>query len=63
MKGGSAPDMFAAKSVDASVDLRALLRGRVELPEVTLVAPQLLLEKDASGDANWHFGSNPGARR
>jgi hypothetical protein len=38
------------------IDLWSLLRRPVSLPEVTLVAPRLLLERDASGRENWVMG-------
>ena len=45
--------MFAAESVEASVSLLPLLRGRVVVPAVHLEGARLNLEQDAKGRKNW----------
>lgn len=37
-----------------------LLRGRFELPEVRLIAPRLVLERNRAGAPNWNLGAAPG---
>lgn len=59
MAGAKEPLMASADKLVVSLDTRALLRGRIVLPEVILDNPDILLEKDKDGNANWHFGSNP----
>src|SRR5690606_24684871 len=58
---GSQPDMISAERIDVSIKLLDLLRGRVTLPEVRLIKPEVLLEKRADGTPNWRFGENPAA--
>ncbi|HWI38441.1 MAG TPA: AsmA family protein, partial [Burkholderiales bacterium] len=45
--------MFQAEAVEASVRLLPLLVGRVVLPEVHLVHPEIDLEVDDEGRKNW----------
>lgn len=54
-------DLFAADRVEFVVDLPALLRGRLELPDVKLVKPQINLERFAGGGSNWTFGARVAA--
>ncbi len=63
--------MVAVKSVTVRPSVLALLRGALELSELTLVEPRIALEIDAAGKPNWEFpstvaqagtaASNPGA--
>lgn len=53
--GGSQPEMFTARRVEAEVALLPLLSQRLEVRHLTVVEPQLLLETDASGQPNWRF--------
>jgi len=55
----SDPIMARAQHVTVRVDLLSLLGGPVSLPELTLVRPVLLLERNADGQENWHFGGPP----
>ena len=57
--GGSAPQMLDLDRIDIAINLRSLLKGKLELTEMTLVKPQLLLEKTRSGAVNWRFADNP----
>jgi uncharacterized protein involved in outer membrane biogenesis len=46
-------NVFAAKRIVVQLSLPRLLLGQIVLPRVELDAPQLDLERDASGRANW----------
>jgi len=52
---GSVPAMVRIERVVIEVELLPLLRGRLVLPELQLVKPDVLLERDAGGNANWTF--------
>jgi uncharacterized protein involved in outer membrane biogenesis len=52
---GSAPAMVRVERATVGVELLPLLRGRLLLPEVDLIKPDVLLERDADGKANWTF--------
>lgn len=56
------PDMLAADRVEVVVDLWQLLKGRLELPEVTLIKPKISLERQSDGTANWTFGTEQAAK-
>lgn len=58
---GSSPTMVEIDRLEFSLYLPSLLRGRVVVPELRLTRPRLLLEKNAQGEANWHF-ANPQAK-
>ncbi|OLC66446.1 MAG: hypothetical protein AUH79_06120 [Betaproteobacteria bacterium 13_1_40CM_4_64_4] len=56
----SEPVMAQAQRIDVRVDVASLLSGPVSLPEVTLVAPEVLLERGPDGRANWELpGTGP----
>lgn len=58
------PVMAQVQRIDARVDLlKLLLTGRLELPQLSLSQPRVLLEVDRSGAANWVFkeGAQEGA--
>jgi len=55
MDGGSAPRMLQVARVEATLGLFALLQKRVEIDRLTLEQPEILLESDAQGRANWKF--------
>jgi AsmA family protein len=55
---GTQPDMFSADKLFVSINLFSLLKFDVNLPEITLDNPNLLLEKTADGDANWKLLDN-----
>ncbi len=55
MPGGTRPQMAVVARAEARVRLLPLLTGQVEIASVTLVRPDILLETDASGHANWQF--------
>ena len=51
--GGSVPDMVRLKSLDIQVRLLPLLRGRIEAEAITLLEPEILLERLVDGRVNW----------
>ncbi|WP_158747532.1 AsmA family protein [Acidisphaera sp. L21] len=55
MPSGSRPAMATAGRVEFQVKLLPLLSHRVELAQVTLVRPDILIETDANGRGNWQF--------
>jgi uncharacterized protein involved in outer membrane biogenesis len=58
---GSEPVMASAERIDFTIRLTSLLHGATVLPEVTLIRPKLLLERDKKGQSNWQFSQNPEA--
>ncbi|HEY4136389.1 MAG TPA: AsmA family protein [Alphaproteobacteria bacterium] len=56
-KFGTRPEMVKAKRLEAQVALLPLLRGRVEIRRLSLVAPDILLETDDKGHGNWQFAA------
>ena len=59
MSWGTDPLMARAQQIALRVDVLSLFGPTVSLPEVTLVRPVLLLERDADGHPNWDFGGAP----
>jgi len=55
MAGSAEAVMAGAQRVTIRVDPASFFSGPVSLPEVTLVQPRLLLERDADGHDNWEF--------
>jgi uncharacterized protein involved in outer membrane biogenesis len=53
--GFSRPMMATLQRLDLQLALLPLLRQRIEIDNVTLVAPNLLLETNAEGQTNWVF--------
>ncbi|HYD05166.1 MAG TPA: AsmA family protein, partial [Reyranella sp.] len=53
--GSKNPNMVEIKSVTVKPALFALLTGRLEVDEVTLVEPKIVLEINAEGKPNWEF--------
>lgn len=53
--GMSRPAMAMLDRVDVQVALWPLLRRRVEVRGITLIGPDVLLERDAAGQPNWVF--------
>lgn len=54
---GSRPDMAVIERVEASVPLLPLIFGNVEVTRLALIKPDILLERNAQGQANWEFQS------
>jgi uncharacterized protein involved in outer membrane biogenesis len=59
--GGSRPQMLTARRVEARLALIPLFSRRVAFEQVTLIEPDLLLERDAQGRGNWVFAPAPPA--
>ena len=56
---GEDPQMVEIAALEASIDLRELLSGRVVFPSLVVREPRIILEKNASGEANWEvFGQS-----
>ena len=53
---GSRPHMLAVPRLAFALDLSQLLRGAIELPFLRVQEPDLLLETNRQGEANWQFG-------
>ena len=54
---GSRPDMAVIERIEASVPLLPLIFGNVEVRRLALINPDILLERNAQGQANWEFQS------
>jgi uncharacterized protein involved in outer membrane biogenesis len=50
------PTMGKIERLDFRIDLWQLLKGNIVFPEVFISSPQVFLEKDPAGKANWDFG-------
>jgi uncharacterized protein involved in outer membrane biogenesis len=59
--GGSRPQMLTARRVEARLALIPLFSRRVAFEQVTLIEPDLLVERDAQGRGNWVFAPPPPA--
>lgn len=55
LPGAKNPHMVEIKSVTAKPSLLPLLNGDIELNEVVLVEPKIVLEINAEGKPNWEF--------
>lgn len=55
------PQLARIGSLQFSIKLLELLRGRLVLPEVILDQPKIALEKGPDGRKTWSFGENPGS--
>jgi uncharacterized protein involved in outer membrane biogenesis len=53
--GSKNPNMVEVKSIMVKPALFALLTGNLEVDEVTLVEPKIVLEINAEGKPNWEF--------
>ncbi|NKB45648.1 MAG: AsmA family protein [Alphaproteobacteria bacterium] len=54
---GSRPDMAVIERVEASVPLLPLIFGNITVNRLALISPDILLERNAQGQANWEFQS------
>jgi uncharacterized protein involved in outer membrane biogenesis len=52
---GSTPDMLSIRQLQAEIDARALLAGRLRFRKLVLVDPVLVLERNPDGIGNWRF--------
>lgn len=53
---GSRPDMVTVERVEAAIELMPALHGEIRLTRVVLIKPDILLETDRKGTANWDLG-------
>lgn len=53
--GSKNPNMIEVKTVTVKPSLGALLTGSIDVSEVTLVEPRIVLEISAEGKPNWEF--------
>ena len=53
--GSKNPNMVEVKTVTVKPSVSALLTGSIEVSEVTLVDPKIVLEINAEGKPNWEF--------
>ena len=60
-EGGSAPDMATLGTLKVRVALLPLIQGNVQIEEITLVKPVILLEKLPDGRGNWEITPPAGA--
>lgn len=56
MTGGSRPEMVVVERIEAEVALLPLLSRQIQIRRLVLVNPDVLVETDAKGRANWSFG-------
>jgi uncharacterized protein involved in outer membrane biogenesis len=54
-RGARNPSMVEVKQVTVKPSLLALLGGRIEVDEVSLLEPKIVLEINAEGKPNWEF--------
>ena len=50
--------MMSADRLDVSVSMAALLGGDIVISRLSLIRPDILLERNENGQANWVFGSD-----
>jgi AsmA family protein len=55
---GRSPDMLAAERADFTIDLRALIGGRLSLPSIALTSPRIDLQNSPEG-GNWQIATPP----
>ena len=60
-EGGSTAEMATLESLSVRVGLLPLLSGKVQVDSVTLVRPNILLEKLPDGRGNWELSMAPAA--
>lgn len=52
---GSRPDMAVIERVEASLPLIPLIFGDISVTRLAVIGPDILLERNAQGQANWEF--------
>lgn len=56
------PQMLNVKSLKVQISILPLLKKNIVIRDVTLIEPQIYLEKNASGMNNWTFGQTQTAK-
>jgi uncharacterized protein involved in outer membrane biogenesis len=59
LAGGSRADMVKLQRLDLHVALLPLLAGEIDVAELVLTHPDVLLETNAAGQGNWRFTPAP----
>ncbi len=57
--GFSRPEMAAVRALDLKVGLAPLISRRLVIDRLVLISPDILLERNASGQVNWQFSPPP----
>lgn len=57
---GTEPEMLTAESMAVGLDVAALLSGQLQITEISLTRPELLLERHADGRVNWAIDASAG---
>jgi uncharacterized protein involved in outer membrane biogenesis len=55
IEGATTGDMIRLKSLDVRIALLPLLSGEIQVEQITLVEPEIVLERLPDGRANWLF--------
>jgi uncharacterized protein involved in outer membrane biogenesis len=55
--------MLKLRAFEASVDLMALIRGRIVIPELIIDRPVVHLAKSSKGEGNWQLKGQPAAEK
>jgi len=55
IEGATTRDMIRLKSLDVRIALMPLLSGEIQVEQITLVEPEIVLERLPDGRANWLF--------
>ncbi|SFD40067.1 AsmA family protein [Pseudoalteromonas denitrificans] len=55
MKSGSHSNMISMKKLTVNIGWLSLLSGDLKLERFVITEPNILLEKNKTGDVNWHF--------
>ncbi|MBT4521649.1 MAG: AsmA family protein, partial [Halieaceae bacterium] len=63
MPGGSRPDMISMAQLDVHIPLLSLVSGELKVERFVIRQPDILLETDASGKANWDMVQTPAAQK
>ncbi len=58
---GSRPEMARVRRLEVELDLFPLIRGTLRIDRLVLIQPDVLLETDAKGRANWDFDAQTAA--
>ncbi len=56
---GSGPHMVSLKRLEVGLELIPLLKSEIKFTKILLIEPNILLERDAQGRANWEFAAKP----
>ena len=57
-KWAEAQQMFAADTIEFSIEILPLLRGHIVLPQLRVESPKVSVERNDDGKLNWDFSEN-----